>query len=46
MIIPVSQPHVSELEIKYVNEALNSNAISGVFGEFIEKFELDFLYKI
>lgn len=42
MIIPVSQPHVSELEIKYVNEALNSNAISGVFGEFIEKFELDF----
>jgi perosamine synthetase len=42
MLIPVSQPHVGEREKKYVNEALNSNAISGVFGGFIDRFEADF----
>lgn len=42
MIIPVSQPHMGEREKKYVNEALDSNAISGVFGEFIDRFESDF----
>lgn len=42
MHIPVSQPHMGEREKKYVNEALDSNAISGVFGEFIDRFEADF----
>jgi perosamine synthetase len=42
MIIPVSQPHMGEREKKYVNEALDSNAISGVFGGFIDRFEADF----
>jgi perosamine synthetase len=42
MRIPVSQPHMGEREKKYVNEALDSNAISGVFGEFIDRFEADF----
>jgi len=42
MIIPVSQPLISKYEISYVNEALTTNAISGVYGEFIERFELEF----
>ena len=42
MRVPVSQHFISEHDIRYVNEALNANAISGVFGEFIERFELDF----
>jgi perosamine synthetase len=42
MLIPVSQPHMGEREKKYVNEALDANAISGVFGEFIDRFEADF----
>jgi len=42
MLIPVSQPHMGEREKKYVNEALDSNAISGVFGGFIDRFEADF----
>ena len=42
MRIPVSKPYMGELEKKYVNEALNSNAISGVFGEFIDRFESEF----
>lgn len=42
MLIPVSQPYMGELEKKYVNEALDSNAISGVFGEFIDRFESSF----
>ena len=33
---------MGEIEKKYVNEALDSNSISGVFGEFIESFEVDF----
>lgn len=39
MIIPVSRPSMGELEKRYVNEALHSNSISGVYGEFIEEFE-------
>jgi len=42
MYIPVSKPLMGECEKRYVNEALDSNAISGLFGEFIEKFETGF----
>jgi perosamine synthetase len=42
MLIPVSKPYMGEREKKYVNEALDSNAISGVFGEFIDRFESEF----
>jgi len=42
MHIPVSQPYMGEREKKYVNEALDANAISGVFGGFIDRFEADF----
>lgn len=42
MLIPVSKPYMGEREKKYVNEALDSNAISGIFGEFIDRFELEF----
>lgn len=42
MLIPVSKPYMGEREKKYVNAALDSNAISGVFGEFIDKFESEF----
>lgn len=42
MIIPVSKPLMGEVEKRYVNAALNSNSISGVFGEYIERFEDEF----
>ncbi len=42
MYIPVSKPLMGEREKRYLNEALDSNAISGLFGEFIERFETDF----
>jgi perosamine synthetase len=42
MQVPVSRPHLGEREIAYVNEAMRANAISGVFGEFIERFETEF----
>ena len=42
MQIPVSRPQLGELEKKYVNMALQANAVSGVFGEFIERFESEF----
>ncbi len=42
MQIPVSRPHLGEAEITNVNKALRENAISGVFGEFIERFETEF----
>ena len=42
MQIPVSKPYMGEHEKRYVNEALDSNAISGVFGGFIDRFESDF----
>ena len=42
MQVPVSRPHLGEAEIEYVNRALKANAVSGVFGEFIERFETEF----
>ena len=42
MQIPVFKPHLGAAEISLVNEALKSNAISGVFGEFIPRFEAEF----
>jgi len=42
MFVPVSQPHMGDREKKYVNDALNTNAISGVFGEYIDRFESEF----
>lgn len=42
MQIPVSRPYMGESEKKYVNEALDLNAISGVFGGFIDRFEAEF----
>jgi len=42
MKIPVSKPSIGFDEKKYVNEALDINAISGVYGEFIDQFELRF----
>jgi perosamine synthetase len=42
MTVPVSRPHMGEAEIKYVNEALRANAVSGVFGTFIDRFEKEF----
>jgi perosamine synthetase len=42
MKVPVSRPHLGQAEIANVNRALEANALSGVFGEFIEKFERGF----
>jgi perosamine synthetase len=42
MEIPVSKPFISELEKNFVNQAMNANAVSGVYGEFIERFETEF----
>jgi perosamine synthetase len=42
MKVPVSRPYMGEKEISYVNQALQSNAVSGVFGEFIDRFESGF----
>lgn len=42
MKVPVSRPHLGEAEVRFVNEALAQNAISGVFGEFIDRFETEF----
>ena len=42
MFIPVSRPFVGNREKEYVNSALDSNAISGVYGEYIERFESEF----
>jgi len=42
MQIPVSRPHLGEAEVEYVGQALRANAVSGVFGEFIERFEHEF----
>lgn len=39
MKVQVSAPVMGQLEKAYVNQALDSNAISGLFGEFIERFE-------
>lgn len=42
MKVAVSRPHLGDSEIAFVNQALKENAISGVFGEFIERFESEF----
>ena len=42
MKIPVSRVDIGELEKKYVNEAIETRAISGVFGSFIDRFENEF----
>lgn len=42
MHVPVSRPHLGEPEIAFVNKAMQDNAVSGVFGEFIERFEHEF----
>ena len=42
MIIPVSRPNIGPAEIGFVNEALQANAISGVFGTFLDRFESEF----
>jgi len=42
MQVPVSRPHLGETEIAYVNQAMQANAVSGVFGEFLERFEAEF----
>jgi perosamine synthetase len=33
---------MGEVEISYVNKALQANAVSGVYGEFLERFESEF----
>lgn len=40
--IPVSRPQLGAAETVFVNEALAANAISGLFGGFIERFESEF----
>jgi len=42
MKVPVSRPQVGAAEIEFVNKALRESAVSGVFGEFIERFEKEF----
>lgn len=41
-VIPVSQPQLGAAESVFVNEALAQNAISGLYGGFIERFEREF----
>ncbi len=40
--IPVSQPLLGEEESRVVNDALDQGAISGLFGEYIPRFEKEF----
>jgi perosamine synthetase len=40
--IPVSQPALTEIESRYVNDALQKGAISGFYGEYITRFEEGF----
>ena len=42
MKVPVSKPYLGKLEIENVNKALSNGAVSGVYGEFIERFEVEF----
>lgn len=42
MQVPVSRPHLGEAEKAFVNQAMSANAVSGVFGEFLERFETEF----
>ena len=40
--IPVSEPYLTSLESEYVNSALKEGAISGFFGDYINRFEKEF----
>lgn len=40
--VPVSQPQLGAAEVAFVNEALAANAISGLYGGFIDRFESEF----
>jgi perosamine synthetase len=42
MQVPVSRPQLGAAEIANVNKAMQANAVSGVFGEFLERFETEF----
>lgn len=42
MQVPVSRPQLGADEIANVNKAMQANAVSGVFGEFLERFEVEF----
>ncbi|HUQ11795.1 MAG TPA: DegT/DnrJ/EryC1/StrS family aminotransferase [Steroidobacteraceae bacterium] len=42
MKVPVSRPHLGAAEIEFVNKAMRDNAVSGVFGEYLERFENEF----
>jgi perosamine synthetase len=42
MQVPVSRPHLGKAEIAFVSQAMQANAVSGVFGEFLERFETEF----
>jgi len=40
--IPVSEPFFDRLEAEYVNDAVRNVAISGLYGEYLKRFEDDF----
>jgi perosamine synthetase len=40
--VPVAGPLVGALEIEYVTDALRQSAISGLYGEYLTRFESDF----
>lgn len=40
--IPVSRPELGAAEVAFVNQALAAQAISGLYGEFIDRFETEF----
>jgi perosamine synthetase len=40
--IPVSQPVLTDIESRYVNDAMQKGAISGFYGEYIARFEESF----
>ena len=42
MQVPVSRPRLGAAEIANVNKAMQAQAVSGVFGEFLERFEFEF----
>jgi perosamine synthetase len=42
MFVPVSAPHMEEEEKAFVRQALEENAISGLFGSALERFESEF----
>lgn len=42
MFVPVSRPSIGSHEIEFVNRAIQEGSISGLFGEFIPRFENEF----